>query len=410
MAKRRRFLIFSAVAAVVLVAVGLWSGKGCCSGRVTCGVEECNITEPIDSLFRSIFPDPKEPGCVVAVMYRDTIIYCNAFGLADISTGTPMTDTTLVNIASATKSFTTGAMLLLDEKGIISLDSTVSHYYPEFKAGFFSKVTLRDILAHTSGLPDLRPRNREEWASYLTDHTSVFARNVDYRLYGDDCEHIHIFEKMTAAEYEPRTSFTVNESGYTLLSALIPRLTGKEYAAWMNENIFGPAGVRSAFYITPGVTYPRCAHGYRPAEVGTEPLSFRSKDGKWDEYDYGEAPFFISKGDRGAYCTIHDFLNWKRAFFDGAVISNESLMQMLEPLTDTDLPKVKYGLGCSLTLTPGQSIREYHCNSNGGFCDVESSWPACRLHYAVFANRSDMPLSDVFIAMDSILYANGYIR
>ena len=67
------------------------------------------------------------------------------------------------------------------------------------------------------------------------------------------------------------------------------------------------------------------AHAYRKASGNKRPLVFRSDDGKWDEYDYGEADFFLTRADRGAYSSARDFMQWNRALYSGKIISQESL-------------------------------------------------------------------------------------
>ena len=93
--------------------------------------------------------------------------------------------------------FSTAALMKLCEEGQITLDDRLSDYFPEFPADIFSKITVRDVLSHTSGLPDLRPRTAEEWDKYTRTNQSIFCKREDYRLYSTDKEHVQIIRDLT---------------------------------------------------------------------------------------------------------------------------------------------------------------------------------------------------------------------
>ena len=135
------------------------------------------------------------------------------------------------------------------------------------------------------------------------------------------------FAHLRELEFEPGTHYQNNDPAYVLVAPLIEKITGISYDKWLSDNIFHPANVEGICYYNPGVQMPPVAHGYRLANGEPKTNVFRSKDGKWEEYDYGEAPFFISKADKGANMTPAEFVNWKKAYYNNKVITEESFQR-----------------------------------------------------------------------------------
>lgn len=367
------------------------------------------LARSFDSIFEPLFCDD-EPGAIVMAMSGDSIIYNRSFGIADMESGEAITDRTLFNVSSASKLFTSVALLKLCEDGKISLDDTLNKFFPEFHGVFFKEITIKHILTHSSGLPDLRPRNTSDWNKYLLSHSSVFLYGKDYSLYGDEDEHMKIFQNLEYTEFKPGTKYQRNDPAYIIVAPLIERVTGVNFDTWMEENIFKPAGMREVFYYAPGFDMPKTAHAYCHADSRKQPVAYRSADGRWDEYDFGEAPFFLTKADRGVYTSGRDFMRWKKSLYDYKIISDSSLKVMGTPYIATNIPMVSFGLGMGVYQAPGKPSKNYQTNENGGFSAVTETWPSKKLHYLVFSNRADWNRRAVMHSIDSIFEANGYLE
>lgn len=395
----RRLLLIIGAASAVAVGCNQFANKH----RADHGVPPCEYTASLDSLFAPIFPED-EPGAIVTVMRNDTIIYDHSFGLARLDSATYITDSTLFNLASASKSFCSAAILKLCEQGVISLDDSLSKYFPEFNDELFGRIKIRNILTHSSGLPDLRPSDPEEWKKYVKNHKTVFSEGLDYRLYGSEREHMQIFRDLKASDYTPSTEYQRTDPAFILVVPLIERVTGRDFDKWMADNIFNPAGMTETYYYNPGCSLPRMAHGYRETNGKTKAGVFRSSDGKWEEYDYGEADYFLTKADRGAYSSARDFMRWIRALYAGKIVSKESLDSINTPYILTDsLPNVNYGFANAIERTPGKPVKIYHLNTNGGFSITEATFPERKLSYLIFATRTDWDQLSTFYKVDSIL-------
>ena len=406
------YRIISNICRMALAAAVVLPALYSCHSKTMSGSQlpPCAVTAGLDSLFSEIFHDEEGPGGIAMVMRNDTIIYSHAFGVADLQTMEPITDSTLFNLSSASKIFTTAALLKLAEEGRLSLDDSLSKYFPEFYHEIFDKITIRHILTHSSGLPDLRPRNQKEWIKYQASNHTVFALRKDYALYGDEDEHILSFKNLTATEFEPGTHYERQDPAYILVAPLIERITGMPFEEWMTANIFRPAGMKEAFYYTYETELPKTAHAYRQATGKPSPLIFRSDDGKWEEYDLGEAPFFLTRADRGVYTSARDFMRWNTALYSNKIISDSSIREKDTPYVPTDIPMVSFGLGTALRLEPGFPLKSYHMNTNGGYSIVEGTWPDKRIHYIVFANRADWDTRAVTAGIDSLFRAKNYTR
>ena len=147
--------------------------------------------------------------------------------------------------------------------------------------------------------------------------------------------------------------------------------------------------MKSTIYLRPEVPLSNYAHGYIPAEGPNTNKFFRSKDGRWEESDYGEAYFFPTKADGGIYTTAEDFFRWESALFSGRIISEESLSEATTHYITTDRPFEYYGLGLFLYDEPGESKAIYHTGDNGGFFAFERYDIDSDIFYLVFANRND---------------------
>ena len=137
----------------------------------------------------------------------------------------PITADSIFLLASITKPVTASALMLLVERGMVSLDDPVSHYYPQFTGEGREKIRVRDLLSHISGLPDMLPENtklRREHAPL-----SEFVRGT----------------LKTPLLYPPRTSFRYQSMGILLAGDIVEKVTGKRLRDFEQSEIFGPLGM-----------------------------------------------------------------------------------------------------------------------------------------------------------------------
>ena len=135
---------------------------------------------------------------------------------------------TVFLLASITKPVAACALMLLVERGMVSLDDPVSQHLPEFEGEDRAKTHVRDLLSHTSGLPDMLPANSELRRAHAP--LSAFVRGA-----------------MTAPLlFKPGTDFSYQSMGVLLAGEIVERLTGKRLRDFLKHEIFDPLGMRSS--------------------------------------------------------------------------------------------------------------------------------------------------------------------
>ncbi len=181
-------------------------------------------------LAASILAKQVEDGPITAaaivVARHNKIVLARGFGKETHAADAPAVDAdSIFLLASITKPVTGCALMILVDRGLVSLDDPVSRYIPEFQGGERAKVTVRNLLSHISGLPDMLPENRELRRAHAP--LSAFVAGA----------------AKTPLLYSPGTSFRYQSKGILLAAEIVERVTGKRLRDFEKEEIFGPLGM-----------------------------------------------------------------------------------------------------------------------------------------------------------------------
>ena len=353
----------------------------------------------IDKICSSVFPE-NEPGAAVLILKGDDIMFDKGYGIADINTKDPVNGDTFFNIASISKQFTATAAMLLQERGLISLSDPVHKYFPEFKADFWDKITLAQLLSHCSGVPDARPREDRDFVLYSTDKESIG--------YMVDLDTLH---------FEPGTEYEYINPTFQLFYTLIERVTGEPFEQFIQENIFDPAGMKKTLYFDPEIKIANMAHGYEYEDVSAGPeervaSNDQQQKKEWYEYDYGEETFFGTKSDGGIYTSTHEFVNWEKALRNNTVMSEKSRTDAQSPhiyvsgskyCDYQNRPDTWYGYGWFIDKSKDHPLKIYHTGDNGGFKALACRYPEQQILVLIFSNRADWDRWDVLIDRKSVV-------
>jgi CubicO group peptidase (beta-lactamase class C family) len=309
----------------------------------------------IDSIVTSMMGPTGAPGISIAVVRGSDTIALEGYGQADIENGVPVTDRSVFRIGSITKQFTAAAVMKLVEQGRVGLDAPLSEYLPDY-AGPGRRVTVHQLLNHTSGIPSYTGLGERFWTRSRLDLT-----------------HEQMLELFAAdsLEFEPGSRWAYNNSGYYLLGMLIEKVTGESYAAHLSNTQFGPLGLSQTLYCDEAPIVPHRAEGYDLVDgriVNAAPLSMRPP------------------GAAGALCsTPRDLVRWTRALAGGRVVSADSYRRMTTPTSLTAGDSQAYGYG----LVPGR-IEDHEVVAHGGgingFNSYASHLPALDVTIVVLAN------------------------
>ncbi|MEM9664833.1 MAG: serine hydrolase [Bacteroidota bacterium] len=265
----------------------------------------------------------------------DEVLYASGFGEANRSWGTPNAPDTRFRIGSVTKQFTAALVLQLAEQGLVDLDAPIRHYLPDYPAPQGDRVTVHQLLSHTSGIPE--HVGQPGFADLMRDPVAPDSFLAVFS--GRDLE------------FEPGRQFNYTNSGYYVLGVLIERLTGQSYAEALQARLLGPLGLTNSGYDNGATIVEQAARGYTRAGNG-----------------YQHAPYFDPSVPYAAgmiYSTAHDLFRWTRALHAATPFeASETLDQMITPV----LNDYAYGLGVSDLAVGGETVRAIgHDGSVPGF-------------------------------------------
>ena len=313
-----------------------------------------------------------EPGCVTGVMHSGELIHSAAFGKADIESGVAIDTGTVMDIASVSKQFTAFAVLLLEQRKLLSLDDPVVKYLPELAASARG-VTLNQLLHHTGGLRDyaalLELRGRR-WGDSVTQHEALQA-----------------LARQREPNSPPGTRYEYSNTGYFLLSQIVERVSGQSLVEFARQNIFEPLKMTQTRFVDrfpAGI--PRLARGYSPAAGG----GFELDESGWEMTGAGSLT-----------TTVGDLAKWDANFYDGRVGSPQLVARMQVPGALGSGEKLPYAMGLMIDEYRGQPV-VYHSGWWVGFRSFLVRFPEQRLSVSVLCNRSDAPTRDLANAVAEI--------
>ena len=373
------------------------------------------LTARLDSLLNAHY-NPRSPGAALLIAKHGRIIYDKGVGIADMATGEKIDGNTAFNIASISKQFTAIGALKMQEMGLLDLNLSVAHYFPEFKSEIWRKVKLKHLLSHSSGVPDARPRDSREFMLTATDEQSV--------EYMKDLDRLH---------FEPGTDYEYINPTFDIFYLLTERLTGMKFVDFQQKYIFGPAGMKNVQYFTPEAQIPHMAHGYivnEDAELSGSDSDYAKKRERvdndyvdaqgvhWAECDYGEETFFATKADGGIYTTTRDFLRWERALSHNLLVSKASKRSAYRTHTRVSGSKWSgyqnrdntwYGYGWFIDTTPGREKKIYHTGDNGGFQAYAAKYERSGVNVIMLENQSTVDRWTLQTTIERILIEEGII-
>jgi CubicO group peptidase (beta-lactamase class C family) len=296
------------------------------------------------------------PSVAVAVVRgRDTLVM-RGYGLANREAGRAAGPNTIYEIGSITKQFTAAAIMRLVEQGRIGLQDDLSKYLPDFPLQGHH-VTIRQLLNHTSGIHSYTssPAWRATWARDLPPDSIVG------------------FVARDSFDFAPGTKWAYNNTGYVLLGMIIEKVTGKPYAAVLDELFFRPLALTQTGYCPSRTTDPRYAAGYSVRGPGAPAVPA--------EYLSLTHPF-----SAGALCsTVRDYLSWQRALHGGRVVSAASYREMTTPDTLPGGGRHNYGFGLAVGAL-GTHRMIQHGGGINGFTTAQAYFPAETLSVVMFTN------------------------
>jgi CubicO group peptidase (beta-lactamase class C family) len=211
-------------------------------------------------------------------------VYERGYGMASLELGVPITPASVLPAASISKQFTAMSILLLAKRGQLSLDDDVQKYIPGW-ADHGSRITIRHLLTHTSGLRD----------AFMLQGLAPPREDGS----GPNDAILKILARARGLNFPPGSEFQYNNGAYNLLGSIVKRVSGQSLRAFADTNIFKPLGMtHTHFHDDPGMIVPNRVSGYHRDGSG---LHSASENGG-------------IVGNAGLQTTVGDLLLWEQNF------------------------------------------------------------------------------------------------
>jgi CubicO group peptidase (beta-lactamase class C family) len=350
-------------ATALLTAVLMWCA--------TVHAVSTNTAADIDKLLSTLYERGQFNGAIV-VAKQGEIIYRKGFGKANLQTGEEFGPDTPSDIGSVTKQFTAMAIMILAAHKQLSYDDSVAKYISEFsRSAPLSQITLRQLLNHTSGIPD--------YGDLRVDDSGLDQQGLISAL-------------LTKEDLLAKTGskYRYSNPGYALLAVVVERASGKTFGECLEQDIFKPVGMSNTFvYDSARKKHARVAVGY----------------GQFGEVDDGSLT--AVPGDGGIYSTVDDLFKWDQALYTDKLVSQSALADAFTP-GKVDGGASTYGFGWNVDEQSGTKY-VWHTGSHAGFRAFIGRRLADRIAVIMLTNKGNSKRQEINTAIQNILANEPYV-
>jgi CubicO group peptidase (beta-lactamase class C family) len=334
----------------------------------------------VDKLLTQMTRDGTFTGSVLIA--QDGVVFLSkGYGLADRAQEIHNTPQTRFHLGSLTKQFTAMAILILESQGKLSVEDPICNYIADCPAAW-QDITIHHLLTHTSGLSS-ELSNQRYW--------SIETAAIDPALPSDPAYFLGLNPALPM-DTSPGEQYAYSNLGYVLLAHIIEQVSGKTYAAFLEQAIFTPLNIRNS--------------GYQDNSSGVAlcyPNSTTTTAGQW-------LPPPISEGAGHLYSTSEDLFAWDQALYTDQLLPRTELERIYEPYVrkTTEYPLFGYGYGWLVGQVLGQPLV-------GGaglgplFSTLYVRYPADGLTLIVLTNQGGINPLSILVAIASNLFAYDLI-
>ena len=317
----------------------------------------------------------------VLVAEKGEVIYKKSFGFADMEWEIPNQPDTKFRIGSLTKAFTSMLVLQLVQQGKLKLDRKITDYLPEYPKKQGSKVSIHQLLTHTSGIPDYG-----EFPNYRDLSRNPFTPESLIRLFAD-----------STLRFEPGSKFSYSNSGYFLLGMIIERVTGKPYEQVLQENILNPLNMINSGYDHQDTILKKRARGYE------------KKASLYINAPYLDMSLPYSAGS--LFSTVEDLYLWDQALYSVTLLPEQTRDCMFRAYIPAYGKGYGYGwvIGKDAIGNSNDSVIIIeHGGTISGFSALISRIPSERNLIVLLSNTRPAPFASIARAIRGILYDKPY--
>lgn len=308
----------------------------------------------VDALLRDY--DGAVPGASVLVIKNGNVVVRKSYGMANLEDRIAATPATNYRLASLTKAFTAASILILQDRGKLSLDDPITKYLP--LPPYANAITIKHLITHRSG---------------LLAYEDLIPPGTTRQL--KDADVLDLLAKESTTYFPPGTEFRYSNTGYAFLALIVERVSGQRFAAFLRENIFERTGMRDTVAFEEGIsTVAHRAYGYTQTNSG------------WTRTDQSLTSAVL--GDGGIYTSIDDMVHWMAWIDTGRY--NQALT-------------ANYGLGWRIGMHRGQRYF-WHNGETIGFTNAIARFPDQHLTVLVLTNRNDREVNTLALAIADLYF------
>lgn len=324
--------------------------------------------DKIDEIFSSL-NSKNSPGLAFEVIRGGKPVLHRAYGVTDLRTQTPITAQTNFRLASFTKQFTATCIMLLVHDGKLHYDARLTTIFPDFPA-YGNSITVRNLLNHTSGLPD-----------YEDLLTAQYPNTPDDRIPQiHDAGVLKLLEQQSKGKFPAGSKWDYSNSGYATLAMIVEKISGEPFGHFLHDRIFAPLHMDHTLAYEKGKN-----------EVPNRAFGYTRENNIWRETDQSSTSAVL--GDGGIYSNLDDLAKWAAALRDHTLLTAAEMQPALTPVqptapSDPTARPVQYGFGWFLDPYKGHP-RMWHYGETVGFRTAIERFPIDDLTVIVVANRAD---------------------
>ena len=360
---------------------------------------EAPTANKIDAVFSRLISSDA-PGLAVLVRKNGSTVFARGYGVRELRTKAKIDAHTNFRLASFTKQFTAMAIMLLVHDGKLRYDERLTEIFPDFPM-YGKSITIRNLLNHTSGLPDYED---------LMDAAEKSERTIwtpEKQI--QDAEVLELLKKEINGNFKPGTSWSYSNSGYVVLGLIVKKVSGNTYGEFLQTRIFAPLKMNHTIAFQKGKN-----------EAGNRAFGHSKEGDAFKETD--QSATSATLGDGGIYSNLEDLTKWDEALRNHTLLSEKEFQPALTPVKLADGSKphwpkepnddnrhpgkpVVYGFGWFLDPYQGRQ-RMWHAGTTMGFRTViELFREGEGLTVIILCNRSDLEpqklalqVADIFLS------------
>lgn len=334
------------------------------------------LEQKIDKAVSVVYP-ADGPGVAVLVARDGKVLYRKGHGMADLEFGLPMKADYVFRIGSITKQFTAAAILQLEEAGKLSLSDDITKYLPDYPTGG-QTITIENLLNHTSG---------------IKSYTGMEQFTNEWRRKDLTPDSLISFFKNEPMDFAPGENWRYNNSAYIILGYIIEKVSGMNYADYVEKKFFQPLGMKNSYYDYTGEIIPNRLPGYQ-------------REGeKYENANYLSMTLPYAAGS--LLSTVDDLFTWYKAVAAGKIISPENLKKSISPTKIKTGNSIAYGYGLSTGNIQGSPFYG-HTGGINGFLSVSLYLPIEEIFVVLLTNCDCNSASDLDAELAALALEKPY--